>query len=79
MNKQLFTAKGILGLILILFYAAGMLCLILNAVPAGMLLWTVSLLGSCAYLYYFKVKRDRQAEAERLRRAAGGEDDSSCE
>ena len=77
MNRQLFTPKGILGLILVLFYAAGMLCLILNAVPAGMLLWTVSLLGSCAYLYHFK--RDQQAEAERLRRAANGEDESQCE
>ena len=79
MNRQLFTPKGILGLILVLFYAAGMLCLILNAVPAGMLLWTVSLLGSCAYLDHFKRKRDQQAEAERLRRAANGEDESQCE
>lgn len=73
MNKQLFSAKSILCMVLVLLYAAGMVCLILNQVEIGMLLWTLSLLGSAAVLYHFKRKRDQAAEAERLRRAAEGE------
>lgn len=78
MNKQLFSAKSILCIVLILMYAAGMVCLILNKVELGMLLWTISLLGSLAVLYHFKRKRDQAAEAERLRRAANGESEEDA-
>ena len=74
MNKQLFSAKNILCMVLILLYAAGMLCLMFNAVDVGMLLWTVSLLGSIAVLYINHVKRKQAEDSEKT-----PEDDNKCE
>ncbi len=72
MNKKLFTPKSILCMVLILLYAAGMLCLIFNAVSVGMFLWTVSLLGSIAVLYINHCKRERESESST-------EDGKKCE
>lgn len=67
--------KSILCLVLILLYAAGMICLILNAFTLGMFLWTVSLLGSIAVLYIHRVNKEREEEAQKR----DSEDADKCE
>ena len=74
-------AKSILCIVLIVCYTVGMVCMFVNAFPIGLALWAVSLVGGLAVLYRIRVEENKAAEAERLRKAAEGEDgdDEACE
>ena len=61
--------------------AKSILCIVLIAFPIGLALWAVSLVGGLAVLYRIRAEENKAAEAERLRKAAEGEDgdDEACE
>lgn len=77
-NKSL-KIRNILSIALVVLYAAGMLCMFLNAMQLGLLLWTLSTAGGLAVMYRLKAEEKKAAEAERLRKAAEGEDEKPCE
>ena len=79
MNKKLFTPKSILCMILIVLYFAGLVSMMLGASSVGMLLWTISILGSLAFLYIERRKREQEAELKRIQNQGKPEDDKSCE
>lgn len=80
MNKQNNNrARSILCIALVACYAVGMVCMLLNAVPLGLILWAASTVGGLAVLYNIKDKERRASEAERMKKESEAGDDEACE
>lgn len=79
MKKDFKRARSVLCIVLIACYVIGMLCMFIDALPIGLSLWTISLVGSLAVLYKIKIDENKAAEDECLRKAAEGSDDEDGE
>jgi len=75
--NQLKSMKNIMCIVLVILYAAGLLCMFLNNFPAGFLLFTVSTLGGMGMLYYMK-KLEEKAALEKMM-AEDGDDTNENE
>ncbi|MEE1199378.1 MAG: hypothetical protein U0L09_01885 [Christensenellales bacterium] len=79
-DKSIFRSpRSIISLILVICYGAGLLCMLLNAFPIGLALWSISTIGGLAVMYHLRVEENKKAEAERLRKIAENDGDESCE
>lgn len=72
-------ARSILCIVLVVCYVVGMLYMLFGAFPIGLLLWVLSTVGGIAVLYSIRNAERKAAEAERLKKAAEGEDEETCE
>lgn len=71
MNKQ--RIRNIICIALVVCYIAGLLCMFLNALAAGLALWALSTIGGVAALFHIRNAEEKTAAQKKK------EDDSTCE
>lgn len=70
MNKRLL--RSLLCIVMVVLYAAGLLCFFLSALEAGFALWAISTVGGFLLLYFIR-ERDETADQKKA------EDEPPCE
>ncbi|MBR2571301.1 MAG: hypothetical protein IKE30_04155 [Clostridia bacterium] len=53
-------ARTITGISIITLYAAGLIALVLGQARLGLFLWVVSTVGGMAWLYYLRLKKEKE-------------------
>jgi len=60
------TGKKVLCIAIVLCYAAGLACMLLSNMAAGLILWTVSTLGGGSLLAHWRHQREAKELAEEV-------------
>lgn len=68
--------RNVICIALVVCYVAGLLCMFLNQLNAGLALWAISTVGGFFALYHI---RSAEEKAEAQKEAKNGEDDHANE
>ena len=69
-KNTLTSPRSLLCIGLVICYAAGMVCMLLDAFPIGLMLWAISTVGGLGALHWIRVSEEKTQESE---------DDQPCE
>lgn len=73
MNK--YNLRNIVCIALVVLYVAGLLCMFLNQLGAGIALWAISTVGGMAALYHIRNAEEKEA----AKKEKDGDDDHANE